>query len=449
MIGIKAYLWGALFLVAASAVLAQNPGRSIRRVAKPVPNEFIVMIEPDPMISIADIAGEIEHRSRGRVEYLWDTPLYRAFSIEASPKAIADLLQDDRIRSVEENSIVEYSSVPWGLDRIDERNLADMDGTYSYSCRTGRGVRIYVVDGGVYGTHQEFKRLDGLPGTRVVPGPNFAADNHPSDRPCADFGAQVLDVGHGTAVASIAAGLTYGVAKESTVVPVRTHDCGGRSTTSRVIQALNWIGANHPSGPRGVVNMSFHFKIVGTDAISAYEQSVFASAVRQLYNQHFTIVTSANNFDDDANNYMPSNIDEIITVAASTSQDTRWYRSNWGTRVDLFAPGDNIQSAHHAVYDATQRLWVLSDAATRAAACAKTGYADCLSGTSFAAPHVAGEAARYIQDNPTVAPATVLSYMLANATSPENASGMQGDLRGSPNELLYRSMPGRCRPVYP
>lgn len=279
---------------------------------------------------------------------------------------------DTAVRSFNEPS--EQSPVPsWGLDRIDAVDVP-LDNRYSYFS-AGSGVRVYVIDTGIRADHVD------LAG-RVASGWNAIAD---------DQGTNDCN-GHGTHVAGTVAGTSYGVAKSATVIPVRVLDCTGSGFTSSVIAGVNWVIANHPGGP-AVINMS-----LGGPANSTLDSAVADAAAAGI-----TVVAAAGNSNTDACSTSPARAPQALTIGATTSTDARASYSNYGSCVDLFAPGSSITSA-----------WSTSSTATRT-----------ISGTSMAAPHVAGMAARLLQMNPGSSPSAVASLLTGSATT-DAVSGTNG-----------------------
>jgi aqualysin 1 len=279
---------------------------------------------------------------------------------------------DSPVRSFNEPS--EQSPVPsWGLDRIDAVDVP-LDNRYSYFS-AGSGVRVYVIDTGIRADHVD------LAG-RVASGWNAIAD---------DQGTNDCN-GHGTHVAGTVTGTSYGVAKSATVIPVRVLDCTGSGFTSSVIAGVNWVITNHPGGP-AVINMS-----LGGPANSTLDRAVADATAAGI-----TVVAAAGNSNTDACSTSPARAPQALTIGATTSTDARASYSNYGSCVDLFAPGSSITSA-----------WSTSSTATRT-----------ISGTSMAAPHVAGMAARLLQMNPGSSPSAVAALLTGSATT-DVVSGANG-----------------------
>ncbi|MGA0877657.1 MAG: S8 family serine peptidase [Ilumatobacteraceae bacterium] len=269
----------------------------------------------------------------------------------------------------------------WGLDRIDQRALP-LSTDYSYPTTAGSGVKAYVVDTGVLSSHTEFTG-------RMATGWTAINDGR---------GTEDCD-GHGTHVAGTIAGSTWGVAKQATIVPVRVLDCFGSGTFSNIIAGLDWIRLNR-TGP-AVVNMS----------LGGGLNSALNTAVAHLVASGVTVVVAAGNSNANACNYSPAAAPSAITVGATTSTDARASFSNFGTCLDIFAPGENITSSVIGTNTAT----------------------DVYSGTSMASPHVAGVAALLLGANPTACPGAVATSLLQSATS--DVVGSPGT--GSPNKLLW------------
>lgn len=289
--------------------------------------------------------------------------------VDLTAKELATVAGSGRVRSIEEDITVTFlqtqTNPEWGLDRIDQAALP-LSASYT-NANPGTGVRIYVVDTGIRATHQE------LAG-RVASGFSAISD-----------GQGTLDCnGHGTHVAGIAAGSTYGVAKSATLVPVRVLGCQGEGSLSGVLAGLDWISKTHPAGAPAVVNMS----------LGGLASSTLDSAVQSLINRGISVVVAAGNSSSDACLYSPARVPAAITVAASSRTDAFASFSNSGSCVDLVAPGVEITSA---VSSSDTALAVYS-------------------GTSMASPHVAGSIASLMTSG-YLTPGEV-SYALSQSATP-------------------------------
>ncbi|MGW2817509.1 S8 family serine peptidase [Streptomyces sp. NPDC001415] len=268
----------------------------------------------------------------------------------------------------------------WGLDRIDQADTKG-DGKYTYPESAGDGVTAYVIDTGVRISHKDF-------GGRASYGFN-AVDNNDK----ADDGN-----GHGTHVAGTIAGAEHGVAKKAKIVAVRVLDNQGSGSTEQVVAGIDWVTKNH-KGP-SVANMS----LGGTadPALDAAVQKAIASGV--------TFGIAAGNESADAGNSSPAHVKEAITVASSTKDDKQSDFSNFGSVVDIYAPGSDITSD-----------WNTSDSATNT-----------ISGTSMATPHVVGAAAVYLAGHKDATPAQVSDALTKGATADKISNASPG----TPNKLL-------------
>ncbi|MDT9688392.1 S8 family peptidase [Streptomyces sp. P9(2023)] len=314
------------------------------------------------------------------------TAALNGYNVELSEAQAKKLAADPAVASVVQNRVFKVTGTQpsppsWGLDRVDQRALP-LNQSYTYPDSAGQGVTAYIIDTGVRISHSDFGGR-AFNGYDAVDNDNVAQDGN----------------GHGTHVAATVAGSSYGVAKKAKIVGVRVLNNQGSGTTAQVVAGIDWVTQN--AVKPAVANMSLGGGI----------DSALDTAVRNSIASGVTYAVAAGNDNSNASNYSPARVSEAITVGSTTNTDARSSFSNYGTVLDLFAPGSSITSA-----------WNTSDSATNT-----------ISGTSMATPHVAGAAAVYLADNPSATPAQV-STALTGAATP-NVVGSPGT--GSPNRLLF------------
>ncbi len=404
--------------VAASFVCASLPVFSAEFLTAdaPIKGQYIVVLkdnaaslahERSNLSRVSTVARSMATQHRARLVRSYSNVL-RGFVVRADDKSLARLLADSRVAYVHEDGYARLSATQsnatWGLDRIDQRNLP-LDKSYSYD-NDAAGVNIYIVDSGLESTHADFS------GRTIGRGYSAIAD-----------GLGTADCnGHGTHVASTAAGNVWGVAKGATIHPVRVLDCEGSGAWSGLIAGAEWVMNNHVKP--AVANMS----LGGVNA-------PFDEAVAKLIGAGVTVVVAAGNNDRDACLNTPAKVPAAITVGATDNSDTRsqFYdegvkvgASAYGTCVDVFAPGSDIEAAwydkSHWIYFTTWKM----------------------DGTSMASPHVAGVAAQYLAVNPSATPKQVHDAIVNNATpNLVKDAGL-----GSPNRMLH-SLFGSAPPPPP
>ncbi|WMI61870.1 S8 family peptidase (plasmid) [Streptomyces rochei] len=325
---------------------------------------------------VEDYGGTVKKTFRSALNgYTATLSATEARRLAADP-AVASVEQDQRVRLADTTQ----ANAPWGLDRIDQTSLP-LSGTYTYPDSAGSGVTAYVIDTGVRITHQQISGRASY-GYDAVDGDTTASDGN----------------GHGTHVATTIAGTTYGAAKKAKIVAVRVLDNNGSGTTAGVIAGIDWVTANH-SGP-SVANLS-----LGGGASTTLD-----TAVRYSIASGVTYAVAAGNSGANASSYSPARVTEAITVGATTSNDAKASYSNYGSVLDLFAPGSSITAG-----------WHTGDTATNT-----------ISGTSMATPHVAGAAAVYLANHTSATPAQVATALVNGATTGKVTSPGTG----SPNRLL-------------
>ena len=398
--------WGvALSTLAAATTLSALPMGSVASATQPegpdlapllgteretaIEGQYNVVLDHAASTREVADAQETAVEAGGDVEQSFDTAL-SGFTAELPDAAVEELRANPDVAFIEADQRVRASGLqkraPWGLDRIDQRSR-QRNGRYRYT-HTGAGVTAYVIDTGLRTRHRQFRG-------RVAGGFSAIKDGR---------GTNDCN-GHGTHVAGILGGKRYGVAKRVTIRPVRVLRCGGGGSNSGVIAGIDWVTSHHKNGP-AVANIS----------LGGQPSRAMDAAVQRAVADGITVVVAAGNEGWDACSYSPGRTPVAITVGATRRNDVRSSFSNWGTCVDVFAPGSAILSS-----------WYKSNRSKRI-----------VSGTSMAAPHVSGAAALYLQGHRRARPEQVKAVILDQATN-----GKVGQRRaGSPNRLLYSRLKG-------
>ncbi|MFF5965729.1 S8 family peptidase [Streptomyces collinus] len=349
-----------------------------------IKDSYLVTLKKSAGLKASSAAGKgLVKEYGGSVDKTFGTAL-NGYSATLSATEARRLAADPAVASVEQNQRVTLAATqtnaPWGLDRVDQASLP-LSGTYTYPDSAGSGVTVYVIDTGVRITHQQISGRASH-GYDAVDGDSNASDGN----------------GHGTHVATTIAGSTYGVAKKAKIVGVRVLNNSGSGTTAGVIAGIDWVTKNH-SGP-SVANMS-----LGGGASATLD-----TAVRNSIAGGVTYAVAAGNSSTTASSSSPARVAEAITVGATTSTDAKASYSNYGSALDIFAPGSSITAG-----------WHTGDTATNT-----------ISGTSMATPHVAGAAAVYLAGHTSSTPAQVATALVNGAVTGKVTSAGSG----SPNRLL-------------
>ncbi|WP_242902664.1 S8 family peptidase [Actinomadura terrae] len=365
---------------AALPVFADDPSPSLVQVTAaegtPLPGRYIVTLKAGASTDAA--AKKVSAAGVQRFD-----GVLNGFAARLSDRQLGELRRDGRVAAIEQDQVVKVASktqrgsLPWGLDRIDQRGRK-LSKSYTYSA-TGSGVTAYIIDTGLVTTHKEF-------GGRAAVA--WKAGEFADGNDCN---------GHGTHVAGIIGSKTYGVAKNVKLRALRVLGCDGTGSMSNLVAAAQWL-RTHAAKP-AVANMS----------VGGPKSAALNTAVTNLSKSGVFVSVAAGNDNVDACRTSPASAGWVMTVGATTVYDNRAAWSNWGKCVDISAPGYGITST-----------W-------------KNGGHKSLSGTSMATPYVSGVAALYLTTHRKAPFPTVQKWLNDNST--KNALG---HLRGQSNRLLYK-----------
>ena len=380
-----------LLLAAASAASAQE----VQTTERAIPGRYIVVLDDRQVAraAVRPLADALARQHGGRLAHVYEDAI-RGFAVTMSATAAAALARHPRVRYIEQDSerFIVDTQTERHLGPRPDRSARPAAQRHLHATRPWRRAFTSTSSTRASGsTHAEFGGRVSSTGYTAIADGNGTNDCN----------------GHGTHVAGTIGGATYGVAKGVTLHAVRVLNCSGSGSTSGVIAGVNWVTANHAAP--AVANMS-----LGGGASTALDD-----AVRNSVASGVTYAIAAGNSNANACNSSPARVSQALTVGSSTNTDARSSFSNFGTCVDLFAPGSNITSA-----------WYTSDTATNT-----------ISGTSMASPHVAGAAALYLATNPSALPATVHAAVVDNAS----VNKLSSIGSGSPNRLLHSIFGGGRR----
>jgi subtilisin family serine protease len=367
--------------VVATAPASAAPEGQVRGVDSPtaIDNSYVVVYKDSAAAEAKSTADSLG----SNVSYEYDS-VFNGFAATMSEQSAKQLAADPDVAFVQQNQVVSVltdqpNPPSWGLDRIDQRDLP-VNANYSYST-TASNVHAYIIDTGMDLDHPAFGGRASSGYDAIEPG-TPAEDGH----------------GHGTHVAGTVGGTTFGVAKGVSLVAVRVLNNSGSGTSAQVAAGVEWVTEN--AIKPAVANMS-----LGINAVDG----VINEAVADSIESGVTYAIASGNSNANACGFSPALVPTAITVNASTNADARASFSNYGNCTDIFAPGQNITSS-----------WL-------------NGGTNTISGTSMAAPHVAGAAALYLADNPAALPAAVQAALIANSTPNKITSPGSGSF----NRLLY------------
>ncbi|RYP70049.1 hypothetical protein DL771_005740 [Monosporascus sp. 5C6A] len=362
-----------------------------------IEGKFIVKMKDQITASVLD---ETVSAFQKDAEHVWNVPGFKGFAGALDDAALEQLqnhpdvefIEQDAIitinTDIQDRAIVSQSGAPWGLGAISHRGSSST--TYVYDNSAGSGTCSYVIDTGIYTAHSQF-------GGRATFLANYADSSNTDGN------------GHGTHVAGTIGGATYGVAKNTNLYAVKVLNASGSGTTSGVISGMNFVASdartrNCPNG--AVANMS----------LGGGLSTSINSAAAAITNAGVFLAVAAGNDNANAANYSPASAASACTVGATTSGNARASFSNYGSVVDIFAPGQNILST-----------WIGGSSATNT-----------ISGTSMASPHIAGLGAYLLTLEGNRSPAALCTRIRSLATS----GVLSGVPSGTVNLLAYNGASG-------
>lgn len=366
---------------ASPACQASTAAQKARLASDPC-SDFIIVFTPGFARSKSE---DLLKQSNAQIKQAYKS-IFNGVVVNAPLSKMVALANNPNVLVVEDDLQVTTTAIqslaPWGLDRIDQTTLP-LSTTFDDLDLKGDNTYSFVVDTGIDADNVEFSG-------RVAAGFTAISDG---------LGSKDCN-GHGTHVAGIIGAKTFGVAKNTNLIPVRVLDCAGSGSYSSVIAGLDWIAANYTPGTAAVVNMS-----LGGSASSTLD-----GAVTTLISRGINVVVAAGNSNSDACKSSPARVPDALTIAATDRNDNRASYSNFGSCIDLFAPGSSITST-----------WLGANGVNT------------ISGTSMSAPNVSGIVARFISANSSLTPQQVANSIKTSSTK----NLVVGAGTGSLNQIAY------------
>lgn len=361
-----------------------EPAPIIRRSdATAIPDKYIVVMNASEGVSIKSTIDTMDVKA----DHVYDSPNFRGFSGELTEEKLATLQDDPSVSFIEQDAVIQIkesqSGAPWGLARLSSQEPGGS--TYTFDSSAGEGTCAYIIDTGIYAEHEDF-------GGRATFLENFTGDGDDTD-----------GNGHGTHVAGTIGGTTYGVAKKTKLFGIKVLDAQGSGSNSAVIAGMDFVASEAASAdcPNGsVANMS----------LGGTRSSAVNAAAAALVDAGVFLAVAAGNESQDAENSSPASEPSVCTVGATDNRDNMSDFSNFGSVVDIFAPGTDITSA-----------WI-----------GGSDQSSTISGTSMASPHVAGLGA-YLLGLGSQSPSGLCSYIAETA----NTGVLSGLPSGTVNALAY------------
>lgn len=399
---LKLYATAAVAALAATVSLSLSPAHAgtsgpapLLARAEAVPGSYLVVLRPSVSTATAsaafaqavDLGGSVAHR----YSHVLD-----GFAATLSDDAVEALRRNPSVAYIEPDAVwhrdtavaLQDTQTPpdgaWGLDRVDQRTLP-LSTTYTYTS-TGEGVNAYIIDSGIRDTHEDF-------GGRAEGVLDLVGD-----------GMGTADcTGHGTPIAGMIGGASYGVAKDVQLKAVRIWACDGTSTTATIVAAMDWVAANHVDP--AVVNLS----------LNGPQTASLDQAMAGLINAGVPTVHSAGNNMRNACDFSPRHPDAVTVggMELTVTGERKRGLSNGGPCVDLHAPGAALRGP---------------------AGTGDTAVSELRNGTSYAAPHVVGIIARHLQNNPGLTPQQAQALVVSQATAGQLDPAT---LDGAPNLIAY------------